>query len=143
MSWLPKTSVVVPVDFSDQSVQALETAVDLVERPSQIHVVHVLLPASHVADAPLDWRSADEATRKHHATMRLRERLADERYRHVSITVEVGDPGHKIAEFAESRGAELIVMPCHGRTGIKRLLIGSVAERVVRLAHCPVLVLRS
>ena len=43
---------------------------------------------------------------------------------------------------ADEWGADLIVMPSHGRSGVKRLLIGSVAERVVRLAHCPVLVLR-
>ena len=46
------------------------------------------------------------------------------------------------ASFAQEKHAELIVIPSHGRTGITRLLIGSVAERVVRLAHCPVLVLR-
>ncbi len=53
-----------------------------------------------------------------------------------------GEPGHKITELAGSEGAELIVLSSHGRTGISRLLIGSIAEKVVRLAHCPVLVLR-
>ena len=48
-----------------------------------------------------------------------------------------------ITELAAELKADLIVLPSHGRTGLKRLLIGSVAERVVRLAHCPVLVLRS
>ena len=55
----------------------------------------------------------------------------------------LGDPGHQIAEFAKEAGAGLIVMPSHGRTGLTHLLIGSVAERVVRFAHCPVLVLRN
>ena len=73
----------------------------------------------------------------------LRERLDDDKYKSVQIDIVFGDAGHEIANLAERRGAELIVLPSHGRTGIKRLLIGSVAERVVRLAHCPVLVLRS
>ncbi|HCK41739.1 MAG TPA: hypothetical protein DHW22_08920 [Planctomycetaceae bacterium] len=49
-----------------------------------------------------------------------------------------GDPGHNITDYAKEIGAGLIVMPSHGRTRLKRMLIGSVAERVVRLAHCPV-----
>jgi nucleotide-binding universal stress UspA family protein len=46
-----------------------------------------------------------------------------------------------IAEYAKKKKADLIVVPSLGQTGLKRLLIGSVAERVVRLAHCPMLVL--
>jgi len=61
----------------------------------------------------------------------------------LQIDILFGDAGHEIAKLAERQGAELIVLPSHGRTGIKRLLIGSVAERVVRLAHCPVLILSS
>ena len=55
----------------------------------------------------------------------------------------IGDPGHEITEYAEEIGASLIITPSHGRTGLSRLLIGSVAERVVRLAKCPVMVLKS
>ena len=60
----------------------------------------------------------------------------------VDFHVRFGDPGREIAAFAESQHADLIVMPSHGRTGLSRILIGSVAERVVRLAHCPVLILK-
>ena len=60
----------------------------------------------------------------------------------VIFQVQFGDPGHGITDYAEEVGADVIVMPSHGRTGLRRLLIGSVAERVLRLAHCPVLVLR-
>jgi nucleotide-binding universal stress UspA family protein len=60
----------------------------------------------------------------------------------VRFEVLFGDPGHEIAQFAKERGAGMIVMSSHGRTGLAHLLIGSVAERVVRLAQCPVLVLR-
>lgn len=70
-------------------------------------------------------------------------RLPDEGLTDAHAAVRIGDPGGEIAAFAEELGAELIVLPSHGRTGLRRLLIGSVAERVIRLAHCPVLVLRN
>jgi nucleotide-binding universal stress UspA family protein len=70
------------------------------------------------------------------------ERYSDPKYRDVRFEVLFGDPGHEIAQFAKDRGAGMIVMSSHGRTGLAHLLIGSVAERVVRLAQCPVLVLR-
>ena len=88
------------------------------------------------------WNMVDDATRKSHVLDALKERLADARYQGVEMRVEVGDPGRQITEVAEEVGADLVVVPSHGRTGLTRLLLGSVAERVVRLAHCPVLVLR-
>ena len=60
----------------------------------------------------------------------------------VELHVDTGDPAEKIVEVAAKLDADLIVLDTHGRTGIKRLLIGSVAEKVVRLAGCPVLVVR-
>ena len=73
---------------------------------------------------------------------RSRERFGDTSFAKVDFQVRFGDPGREIAGFAETLHAELIVMPSHGRTGLSRFLIGSVAERVVRLAHCPVLILK-
>ena len=72
----------------------------------------------------------------------LREKFSTPDYQGAHIAVLMGEPAHGIADYAQEKKAELIVIPSHGRTGITRLLIGSVAERVVRLAHCPVLVLR-
>jgi len=60
----------------------------------------------------------------------------------VTIKVLFGDPGHQITDYADQVAAKLIIMPSHGRSGILRVLLGSVTDRVVRLAHCPVLVLR-
>ncbi|MCP6770051.1 universal stress protein, partial [Klebsiella pneumoniae] len=74
--------------------------------------------------------------------MALREKLAGPQYAGIQTAVLRGEPAHGIANYAQEKGIELIVIPSHGRTGITRLLIGSVAERVVRLAHCPVMVLR-
>lgn len=141
MTWLPKKNVVVPVDFSDDSLAAIDTALELVGSASQIHAIHVL-PMLTVADPGVVWEPVDDESRRSHAEDALRQRLSDERHRGMKIEVSIGDPGHEIADYAQAQQAELIVMPSHGRTGIRRMLIGSVAERVVRLAHCPVLVLK-
>jgi nucleotide-binding universal stress UspA family protein len=142
MSWLPKRSVAVPLDFSEQSMGALNVALGLVEDAANVHVIHVLPPLS-VFDVRAVWADTEDQGRCRHCETALRERLRAPKYDKVRINVAIGDPGHEIADFAEQLGAELIVLPSHGRTGLSRLLIGSVAERVVRLAHCPVLVLRS
>lgn len=142
MAWLPKRCVVVPVDFSDESIAALDQALDLVSRPADIRIVYVL-PLLEPAEPGVIWATIDNDSRRHHAEEALRERLSDPKYAGMQIHTALGDPGHEIAEFAEAQKAELIVLPSHGRTGITRLLLGSVAERVIRLAHCPVLVLKS
>lgn len=141
MNWLPKKWVIVPVDFSDDSLAAIGTAVQLVADPSHVTVVHVL-PEISVLEPTEGWQPIDTQSRVRRITDTLRERLAAAGHTAVRLEILVGDPGHEIADLAQRENAELIVLPSHGRTGLKRLLIGSVAERVVRLAHCPVLVLR-
>ena len=141
MNWLPKNKVLVPVDFSEPSIQAVGTALTLVTHPSHLYLVHVL-PVLTDYEAGLVWANTSDDTRQSHAETALRERLSDAKYAGVQVATAFGDPGHAIVDYAESIHADLIVLPSHGRTGLTRLLIGSVAERVVRLAHCPVLVLR-
>ena len=142
MSWLPKKSIVVPIDFSPLSFGALDTALHLAESSAAMHLIHVL-PAMEPAEPGVIWTTVDNESRSHHAEMALREQLSDAKYQGLDIAISFGDPGEEIAEYAQRIEAELIVLPSHGRTGLTRLLIGSVAERVVRLAHCPVLVLRT
>lgn len=141
MSWLPKRSVVVPVDFSADSLAALDAAKSLVEEPRQIHAIHVL-PPLEPAEPGVIWATVDNAGRRHHAEEALKQKLAEHGLASASIHIAFGDPGNEVAEYAKNVASELIVLPSHGRTGLARLLIGSTAERIVRLAHCPVLVLR-
>lgn len=141
MSWAPRQKVIVPIDFSDDSFAALDAALDLVDDPKKISVINVLA-VLEPAEPGVIWATIDEESRARHAEQAMRERLTDAKYKGVEIKIEFGDAGHEVARFAQEQGADLIVLSSHGRTGIKRLLIGSVAERIVRLAHCPVLVLR-
>lgn len=141
MSWLPKNRVVVPTDFSEESIAAVDTALQMAAGPSSIHVVHVL-PELVVIEPSVAWATIDDEDRVRNTQTQLEATFEAEKYRGLNVKVLVGDPGHSVADYAQENGADLIVLPSHGRTGLKRMLIGSVAERVVRLAHCPVLVLR-
>jgi nucleotide-binding universal stress UspA family protein len=141
MAWLPKNCVVVPFDFSEQAEQALDSAQIFAAGLASLHVVHVL-PTIELAEPGVIWETIDDDARRRHAEAAFREQFAKTPFEKVDFQVRFGDPGREIAALAEALKAELIVMPSHGRTGLSRFLIGSVAERVVRLAHCPVLILK-
>jgi len=141
MAWTPKNKIVVPVDFSDESFAAIDDALEMVADASHLHVIHVL-PHLSANDPAIRWNVIDEKTAAERIRTGIEERLTAPKYRGHRLKIAFGNAGAEIAAYAEKIDADLIVLPSHGRTGIKRLLIGSVAERVVRLAHCPVLVLR-
>lgn len=142
MGWLPKDKVVVPIDFSDESLAAVEVARTLVKDCGHLYVMHVL-PPMPASDPELFWETETCDKRRADSQERMRQRFADGSHEGMRVCVKIGDAGGEIAAYAEEVHAELIVIPSHGRTGLSRLLIGSVAERVCRLSHCPVLVLRS
>ena len=141
MNWLPRKNVVIPVDFSDDSFASLETAREMAEEPSSLHVIHVL-PNLEATEPGVIWQTIDDASRRQHAKDALIEELQKRQWDGMNVEVLIGDPGHEIADYAEKIDAGLVVVASHGRGGIRHLLLGSVAERVVRLAHCPVLVLK-
>jgi len=141
MTWLPRRTVLVPVDFSDDSLAALDVAAELTQNSLDLNVVHVL-PVLEPAEPGIIWQTIDDAGRSQHAEKALGKVLADAGYGSVKISVRFGDPGHEIARYAEEISADLVVIPSRGRSGFTRILLGSVTERVVRLAHCPVLVLK-
>jgi len=141
MTYFPKSNVIVPVDFSPESLMAVDVGLQLVDRPEHVHVVHVMIDITPL-EAGEVWGVIDPQARVGQIEKMLKEKLAGDKYKGVQIAVLLGEAAHGIANYAQEKSADLIVIPSHGRTGITRLLIGSVAERVVRLAHCPVLVLR-
>ncbi len=141
---LPAETVVVPVDFSELSLDALAQAQSLATSADALHVLHVLPPI--LATEPgVVWGRVDDRSRYEHALEALR-KVLDERglkgTPHVRVSAS-GNASWEIVQFAQEVGAKLIVLPSHGRHGLTRLAIGSVAERVVRFASCPVLVLRA
>lgn len=141
MSWLPKKTVLVPVDFSMASADALQTAKQLVAQPQDLHVLYVTLPPPTMF-SPEGWATSDAPERTQAAAQQLSKFLADHQASEVPQLIREGDPGLMIADYADEAHAELIVMPSHGYHGVARVLLGSVTERVLRHAKCPVLVLR-
>ena len=142
MSWLPKNTVVVPVDFSTSSERSITTALELAKAPANVHVVHVVPPLDALAYGEIEmWSPDDLASRRSAAEEFLANFLKKSGFESVTPIVLVGDPGLSIAEYADKNGADLIVLPSHGYHGIKRMLLGSVAERVLRHTPCEVLVL--
>ncbi|TWU29743.1 universal stress protein [Bythopirellula polymerisocia] len=136
--------VLVPTDFSDQASQAVDQGVDLVDDAEHLTVLHVApaLSSFSEGDPLVGWNMVSDEDRTKHLLEMLQKKFADPKYEKVQFRIAYGTPAEEIARIAEAEGVELIVLPSHGRTGLARLMIGSVAERVVRLAHCPVLVLR-
>ncbi len=141
MNLLPKNRVLVPIDFSEESFQAQDMTLAFVEDASHLHVLHVL---SHMnaGDPGVMWEGTNSETRKRNVEKTFYERCSGPEYAGIHFSVAIGDPSSEIIDYAEANKIELIVVPSHGRTGLGRFFMGSVAERVVRFAHCPVLVLR-
>lgn len=141
MNWLPKKTVVVPVDFSVSSAEALKVAMQFVVQPKDLHVIHVALPPAVLAYGE-SWAVEYTKTRLEEAGRKLSKFVADNDASGATQLIREGDPGLLIADYASEHNADLIVIPSHGYHGVQRVLLGSVAERVLRHAKCPILVLR-
>ena len=132
--------ILVAIDFSPDSDHALEYAIDLGQRLESIlklvHVIHTHLPHGAETRFPNMW----EYIRTEAETqMKVRRHRAGGAGLRAGAIVETGIPAAKIVAIAEDEETDLIVMGTHGRTGLHRILLGSVAERVVGLSPCPVL----
>ena len=136
--------IVVPYDFSDNSFEAVETAIEFAEDVGRVHVIHVVPPEPAIVPVDPSMPIPPSYDQLHYqsALDTMKERFGSGNFEGVKVACVIGDPGSEIVEFAKQVNAELIVMPSHGRTGLTRLMLGSVAERVLRLSECPVLILR-
>ena len=136
----PIHTILHPTDFSDHSLCAFRVACALARDYNALLIVlHVdYLPAALYGDVIATPRPADYETR-------LREQLYGLRAEpgtRVDHRLNEGHPVTEILGVAEEVNADMIVMGTHGRTGLGRLLLGSVAEQVMRKARCPVLTVR-
>ena len=128
-------SILVPHDFSPPATRALRLATDLASPRSRIVVLHVVIPYPVIGVTPGEVPYVPPETLVTDAKQQLATlvRRTFGRRRRVEGRVVVGDPASRIIEAA--RRASCVVMATRGRTGLAHLLIGSVAEKVVR--HCP------
>jgi len=133
--------ILCPTAFDQNSVEALRLASRLSrQNKATLHLLHVIdeaFPAKTEVTAPFDKMEAAVQGRLE----RLAHQNIDPRVRH-QLHVETGDAAAQILDVAKRVRADLIVMSTQGRKGLRRLVIGSVAERIVREAQCPVLTVR-
>jgi nucleotide-binding universal stress UspA family protein len=140
--------VIVAYDFSPESEHALALALDTAHRDERVvlHLVAAISPDHGLPIAPLAKVDYDYADQIHQRLVERVETACTRRGfgREVQFFVHarIGAPVHEILGVAGEVGAELILIGSHGRTGVDRMVLGSVSERVVREARCPVMVCR-
>jgi universal stress protein A len=139
--------LLVPIDFSPTSELALQYAIDIAPPGASIHVIHVVDETGLLTSYPDGFYTEIPGLRAQ--LVKGAEGQLDDVIKKLSaprtmLTTEVvvGRPAVMIVEIAKARKADVIVMGTHGRSGFAHLMLGSVAERVVRIAQCPVLAIR-
>ena len=136
--------VLVPVDFSDCSKKALAYAVPFAKQfGAEIVIIYVVQPYPPVPEmTAVDFDAILTQARKggEGELAKLRESITDDVT--VKTVLRVGRPDLEIVRAADELNADLILLSTHGRTGLGRVFLGSVAEHVTRYAHCPVLTVR-
>ncbi|TMA35734.1 MAG: universal stress protein [Deltaproteobacteria bacterium] len=138
--------ILVPVDFSQQSQHALDEAIGLAKTfGAQLHLLHCY-QIHPTAMAP--YGIVVPETFEHDIRMAALQRLSEWREKAAAQGVRVQEhitahfPAEEIAAMADRLGIDLIVMGTRGLSGLKHVLLGSVAERTIRLAKCPVLTVK-
>jgi nucleotide-binding universal stress UspA family protein len=142
--------VLVPVDFSGDSLSALGYARSLVKPfNAEVVLMHVIEPIYYAAPADMYMTSPNLASiideQQRGAAQQLKRIAADleKKGLRVRTILKSGSPAQVIIDTAQRSGIDLIVMATHGHTGLAHLFMGSVAEKVVRTAGCAVLTVRS
>jgi nucleotide-binding universal stress UspA family protein len=136
-----------PIDFSDASRAAMEMAADLSRRfGADLVLLHAYpvpgytFPDGSVVASPKMLQDLAEGAQRHLEEWRGEaERLGAPR---VATAKSAGDAAKEIVSFARDEGVDLLVLGTHGRSGLEHALMGSITERVLRKAHCPVLTVR-
>jgi len=135
--------ILVPIDFSINARRALRYAISLAAqfgaRVTLLHVVEPVVYPTEMAIMVTNQKFALNAS--HHHLAKLGRKLVPEKLRG-KVIVRGGQPYFEITETARKLKTDLIVLTMHGYTGIKRVLLGGTAERIIRHAPCPVLTVR-
>jgi nucleotide-binding universal stress UspA family protein len=140
-------NILVPIDFSDYSKNALRYAVQFAKQfKAKMYLIYVVEPMIYPADfsmgqVAIPSMDADLQNRADEELKLLAKNFIDPSINSETL-IKTGKPFVEINETAKEVDADLIIMATHGHTGVEHLLFGSTAEKVVRKAPCPVLTLR-
>ena len=137
-------NIVVPVDFAENTGKLVTYACYMAERlAASVHFVHVVAP--YQGDAMIGAPFVGDFHDKMFSAMeeRMANLVSDTRGQFPDCSGQTisGEPVDRIVEIAEARDADLIIISTHGAKGLEKILLGSVAERVLKRAHCPVLIM--
>lgn len=147
---LPFKKILCPTDFSEPSYEALKVANEwALHFSSELFVVHVVAPVPLVPAAPtvpvtfnvLEYQQELEISSRKTLEGLVKKRVPEKIW--VRTIVVLGDPADQIVKIADEEKVDLIVIATHGQTGWRRLVFGSVTEKVVRLTPQPVLTIRA
>ncbi len=137
-------TILCPTDFSEDSYRALEYARQFAElwhgKILLPHVIHV--PTESLYDEHGRWQSSDQIEKR---AWELLRKVREERLSGVADVEPIviwGNPVEELTRLAKERNVDLLVICTHGRSGLRHLLLGSVAENLIRLVPCPVFVVR-
>lgn len=140
---LPLKKILYPTDFSEASYETLKIANEVaVHHSAELLVVHVTPPVP-MAAAATGYSAIAEMERSEEISLQelIKARIPKELHSRQIITL--GEAAHEIIRIAEQERVDLIVIGTHGQTGWRHVVFGSVAEKVVRFALCPVLTIRA
>jgi nucleotide-binding universal stress UspA family protein len=140
-------TILFPTDFSVFNVAALEFAsrlaaesgatLDIVYADDKQQLAAVMVDSAY--PYPSEWWDEEARRAVHRKLVKVVPTVPGVKYKHFYLR---GTPTGEIVDFAKQHGVDLIVMASHGRTGLRRLLMGSTAENVMRQAPCPVLIVK-
>ncbi len=145
---LPLKKIICPTDFSEPSYEALKTAVEMADHFSaELVVVHVVTPIPFIPihDDPSSFNLPVYEKEMETSAQKSLDRVFEEKMPkslNCRTLVMQGDPAPQIVRLADDEAADIIVIATHGLTGWRKFMFGSVTEKVIRLANCPVLSIR-
>ena len=145
---VPPRLILAPVDFSEFSNAAVDVAADLAAQfRSEVCLVYVVPMIPKLPPSVSMFKEGEYENELHkEAEEKLQKPVEGLRQRGIKAEYEIGTANvvpQEILRIAEHKDADLIVIATHGATGWNRMVFGSVAEKVVHLAHCPVLILKT
>ena len=137
-------TILCPTDFSEESYRAIEYGLRFAKAAGGTlllaHIIHV--PSGELYQPDLHVMTFNEAKQR---AMTLLEELRQKRlqnYPKCELLVDIGDPHEMLLGIATQRKVDLIIIATHGRSGIEHLIMGNVAEKIIRHAPCPLFVVR-
>ncbi len=137
-------TILCPTDFSEDSCRAIEYGVRFAKISDGTvilaHIIHV--PSGELYQPDRPTLTFEEAKARARTLLEDIQRKHTSGYPKCDLLVEIGDPHEQLIAIAKRRAVDLIVTATHGRSGLEHLVMGSVAEKVIRHAPCPVFVVR-